>query len=1015
MALLLIQTGSDAGELRSLAEIQQRLRAENPVNAGISITGIIRAVNARTGLVVFQDDTSTEILEVSGLAKNRVRGERLELTSEDCGITRGPNGIQMGKVPLLDLDGNHPPATKGAELRLKEGLQPFRLEWFNGGADGSLDLQFGKPGGPLVGMAGSVFHDGESEDGDIIPGLEYACFEGPKWLRLPDFDSMEPVKRGVVQGLDLSVRTRKENVALVFTGYLRIPENGTYSFKLTSDDGSKLLIGAPEIAVRVTSDAAEPQTEPVDVITAPVTGDQGRWARMVGRVVFASSTPEGIILELKNFPRQIPVRLPNIAETPAASLLNKRVEVVGVEKASGITVVDPADFKIVGEEDKSVDVLTSAGEIRRLNADEARKSLQVEIRGVVTMASQGAMVIQDSSGGVYVSFQLVGGMNTPRPGDLWRVKGTTDPGDFSPVVEAQEISFEGLSYLPPPVRPSWEQLLNGSLDAERVEIEGVIVECSRERMRLLTREGIVEILNNDIYPLPQYSSADPTGSGAVGSLVRMRGVYASTWDVSLGRVHPAKLRLGNAVLSIDSPPPVDPFSAPLVSIQDLHRFTSHSNALKRFSLRGMVLHASPPDYMLCEENKGFRITSHQSPSLVPGDLVDAVGFPRMGGPSPMLLEALVRKTGHAELPDPLKVSVTDIPNIDLDSTMVEIEAELLADTVTQGGRSLELRSGTNVFMALFPSRETDLKLIEPRSLLRVRGVYVGVRADQSMDDSGRFELRVLDAAAITILKRGPWWTARHTLLLTAVLSGGLLIAGVWVLVLRRTVAKRSRELAKEIEEREIAERQRVMEQERSRVARDLHDELGAGLTEVGMISSALKNSAVSAQRKNDYLKQLSNVSFYLVTSLDEIVWAVNPRYDSVADLATYFSLFAQKFLELAGIRCRLKIDRSIPILPLEASARHGIFLAFKEALNNVVKHSGAAEVTIRIGVEDEELLIAVSDDGCGFENEGVPTGSDGLIGMEKRVKLLGGRCEIDTDPGSGTCVRFRIPTNKPKS
>src|SRR5438132_9581192 len=146
-----------------------------------------------------------------------------------------------------------------------------------------------------------------------------------------------------------------------------------------------------------------------------------------------------------------------------------------------------------------------------------------------------------------------------------------------------------------------------------------------------------------------------------------------------------------------------------------------------------------------------------------------------------------------------------------------------------------------------------------------------------------------------------------------------------------------------------------MEQERTRVAQDLHDELGAGLTEVGILGSLAKNPSVPAAERERYLDRLTEAARSLVTGLDEIVWAVNPHYDSVASLASYYSLFAQRFLNLAGIACRLHIAEAFPDYPLDSRIRHGTFLAFKEALNNIVRHSGATEVELKIEVAEDRL------------------------------------------------------------
>jgi signal transduction histidine kinase len=226
------------------------------------------------------------------------------------------------------------------------------------------------------------------------------------------------------------------------------------------------------------------------------------------------------------------------------------------------------------------------------------------------------------------------------------------------------------------------------------------------------------------------------------------------------------------------------------------------------------------------------------------------------------------------------------------------------------------------------------------------------------------------------------------------------------------VALRTAQLKTEIEERQLVEQRRVMEEERTRVAQDLHDELGAGLTEVDILGALVQNPQIESEKKQGYLGELREVSRSLVAGLDEIVWAVNPRYDSVADLAGYYSLFAQRFLNLAGITCRLRVAESIPEHPLDSRLRHGIFLAFKEVLNNVVRHAQATEVELAIGVVDQELKIAVADNGRGFQGAGANPGSDGVTGMKQRMQKLGGDCRIHSEPGRGTTVELRLPLGR---
>lgn len=254
----------------------------------------------------------------------------------------------------------------------------------------------------------------------------------------------------------------------------------------------------------------------------------------------------------------------------------------------------------------------------------------------------------------------------------------------------------------------------------------------------------------------------------------------------------------------------------------------------------------------------------------------------------------------------------------------------------------------------------------------------------------------------------PGWTVGQGIGVAAVLVGMAAGAMVWAAWFRRKVEARTARSIKEIEGRQQAEWQHLMEQERTRMAQDLHDELGAGLTEMSLLASLAKRPEIPAAEKERHLDQLAKSAHALVTGLDEIVWAINPHHDSVDSLATYFSFYAGEFLSLAKIACRLQVAGSLPELQLDSRVRHAIFLAFKEALNNVVRHSNASEVTLKIDTVGPQLAISIADNGCGFEPGSARPGSNGLSGMRGRLQKLGGVCDITSRPGHGTTVEFRL-------
>jgi signal transduction histidine kinase len=213
------------------------------------------------------------------------------------------------------------------------------------------------------------------------------------------------------------------------------------------------------------------------------------------------------------------------------------------------------------------------------------------------------------------------------------------------------------------------------------------------------------------------------------------------------------------------------------------------------------------------------------------------------------------------------------------------------------------------------------------------------------------------------------------------------------------------------------ERQQALERERARIARDLHDELGIGLTEIGLLGdlAGAPNLAGNGETTRAYLNEIVDRARELVVLLDEIVWAVNPANDSSQSLSDYFLKYAQTLLRRASIRCRLDVTEPFPNYGLNSEERHQLFLAFKEALNNVIRHSGASEVQISLSILSDELTIKVQDNGRGLKTTRAQGSQDGLHGMRERLRQLGGRCEIPESMDGGACVRLTLPVRLPKN
>ncbi|MGH7993294.1 MAG: sensor histidine kinase, partial [Limisphaerales bacterium] len=217
---------------------------------------------------------------------------------------------------------------------------------------------------------------------------------------------------------------------------------------------------------------------------------------------------------------------------------------------------------------------------------------------------------------------------------------------------------------------------------------------------------------------------------------------------------------------------------------------------------------------------------------------------------------------------------------------------------------------------------------------------------------------------------------------------------------------------------ERLEWQRAVEHERARIAHDIHDDLGAHLTRISMLSESACGELDHPERAATGLNQISDTAREFTRAMDEIVWAVNPQHDTLDSLASYLGNFAQEFLGSLDIRCRLDVPLQLPPWPVTAEVRHNLFLAFKEALHNVVKHAAAAEVYVSLTTGADAFILVIRDDGKGFAPDLPPeegrrepsriARGHGLANMRKRLAKIGGHCEIQSSPGRGTEVKFVV-------
>jgi len=339
--------------------------------------------------------------------------------------------------------------------------------------------------------------------------------------------------------------------------------------------------------------------------------------------------------------------------------------------------------------------------------------------------------------------------------------------------------------------------------------------------------------------------------------------------------------------------------------------------------------------------------------------------------------------------------------------LVTLEGKLIGTHREKYSPVLEMQSGGQLFIARVKSGGHQLSL-RLGSRLELTGVYVQTgRAGPLVSRAEGFELLVNSSRDMRVLSQPSWWTLGRLAAVVGLLLIVLMLAGVWIKQLHRQVDQRTAQLKREIRQREDAERQRAIESERSRIAHDLHDDLGSGLTEIGVLASTGQRRPVNGD-SSTLFRNISVKARGLIAALEVIVWAVDPDDNSLQSLADYLSSFVGEFLSHSGLSCRFKVPVMFPQVILGGQVRHGLLMAVKESLNNIVRHAAATEVEFGMAVVDDSLEIVIADNGKGFD-AATGAGGHGLKNLPSRLSKLGGSCEVKSAPGEGTTVTIRLP------
>ncbi len=671
--------------------------------------------------------------------------------------------------------------------------------------------------------------------------------------------------------------------------------------------------------------------------------------------------------------------------------------------------------------------LTTIEQIRRLGDAQLRGRPHVRIRGIVTDELEG--FIQDDTAGIEVNFTPEARRKITGLGDYIDVDGRADVDEVgNPVVAVDQIVVLGHGKLPEPQRLSLSQLMSGRIDGQWIEVEGVV--------RSTDGSHLLMICDGRELMATMGAATDGLVNQLVDAEIRVRGVGVTAMDDE-GRVQGIRLLIPSMDEVDVVAPASDPQMLPVRKIGSLLGLNGPRESFHRVKVEGVVtLQENQKIFLRDDTGSAMAILKEnvmldarfghsrwsywQTPASIadapgrtfsPGERVQVVGFPETRRYSPVLTEVTITKVGAAQRLQPVEITANGIEEGGLDSSLVRFDGILRGQTTIGANIVLAVEWQDRTLQVLVPATESGSLKIPLGSKLQVTGICQVDPPPYPELGLGVGAVRFLARSAddLVVLARPSWWTMQRALALMGGMTAIILGSLVWIKELRHQVGERTAQLSAEIELRERTERRHALDQERARIANDLHDDLGANLTQIIFLSARVEVARHDGQDATRWFDLIPATARRTIQSLDEIVWAINPRHDSLESLANYLSHFAQEYLTLANLGCVLEVPMVLPSLPLSAEVRHNLLLATREALQNSVTHGAATEVKLTLKLDDEGMTIIIADNGQGFDLNSVSANGNGLRNIERRLEAIGGRREISTRPGQGTVVTLFVP------
>jgi signal transduction histidine kinase len=656
------------------------------------------------------------------------------------------------------------------------------------------------------------------------------------------------------------------------------------------------------------------------------------------------------------------------------------------------------------------------GAIRGLKLEEAGRHFSAELRGVVigeAEANGQGFAMEDESGGIYIR-GTTEGTSRLHPGDEVEVKGVVNPGEFAPYVVLTDLKGLGRRELPAPKRVTFEELTYGFLDAQWVEISGIVRSCEADaaaagpecRLELATGNGRLMVRWN----------VAPPAQSLVDAEVKLRGVCYYEVNTNRQAVAPLLAIPHEIPIAVEKAAPADPFGLPREPIASLFRFAPEGDFGHRVRVRGVVSFQQRHKAIWIQgENAGIGAQTRQDEELTMGDVVDVVGFPAHGPNIPVLEDAVFRRVAGGAPPVPLHLTSSE-DAFNHDGMLVQLDATLEGTAPAADGWALMLHFGDRSFRALLPfSGEAALpREWERESRVRLTGICSALQSDEKPDTGlwqpRSFQILMRSGADLTVTAPPPWWTRQRVIwVLGAVAMISVFAVGGVMLMARLRLKEQAAQRA--MAEREFS----AILAERNRMAREIHDTLAQGLgaisVQMELAKGDLKEVSPGAGKHLELAHGLVRTS---LTEVRRAIWNMRSQVLENSDLATAISEILKQMTN-GAISSHFALVGELRRLP--PVIENAVLRIGQEAITNAVKHAQATNIEVTLEFEETVLRLRISDNGRGFNvtNPSPGNGSFGLLGMRERAAQIRSELTLQSRGSQGSVLTLTVPVGLARS